>query len=156
MADTFTALVAEQADGRTVVKRTSLDEAALPPGDVTIDIAHSSLNYKDGLALTGRGKVIRKWPMGPASTSPVGSRSSTSQRFRPGDPVLVTGYGLGVGVWGGGSQRARVKESVVIPNSRRARQPKRDGHRDRSASPRRCACSRSRTTARSGPTASSL
>ncbi len=115
MADTFTALVAEQAEGRTQVTRTALEEAALPPGEVTIDVAYSSLNYKDGLALTGRGKVIRKWPMVPGIDLAGRVRSSTSPRFRPGDPVLVTGNGLGVSWWGGFSQRARVKESMVLP-----------------------------------------
>lgn len=115
MADTFTALIAEQADGRTLVKRTALEEAALPPGDVTIDVAYSSLNYKDGLALTGRGKVIRKWPMVPGIDLAGRVRTSTSARFRPGDPVLVTGNGLGVSTWGGFAQRARVKESAVLP-----------------------------------------
>ena len=115
MADKFTALVAEQADGRTLVKPTPLEETALPPGDVTIDVAYSSLNYKDGLALTGRGKVIRKWPMVPGIDLAGRVRSSTTSRFRPGEPVLVTGFGLGVSWWGGFSQRARVKESVVLP-----------------------------------------
>lgn len=115
MADTFTALVAEQADGRTLVKSTSLEEAGLPPGEVTIDVAYSSLNYKDGLALTGRGKVIRKWPMIPGIDLAGRVRSSSSPRFRPGDAVLVTGYGLGVSWWGGFSQRARVKESMALP-----------------------------------------
>ena len=115
MADTFTALVAEQADGRTQVKRTALEETALPPGEVTIDVAYSSLNYKDGLALTGRGKVIRKWPMVPGIDLAGRVRASTSPRFRPGDPVLVTGNGLGVSWWGGFSQRARVKEGMVLP-----------------------------------------
>ncbi len=115
MADNFTALVAEQADGRTQVKRAALEEAALPPGEVTIDVAYSSLNYKDGLALTGRGKVIRKWPMVPGIDLAGRVRSSTGARFRPGDPVLVTGNGLGVSWWGGFSQRARVKEAMVLP-----------------------------------------
>jgi len=115
MADTFTALVAEQADGRTLVKRAELDEAALPPGEVTIDVAYSSLNYKDGLALTGRGKVIRKWPMVPGIDLAGRVRSASGGRFRPGDPVLVTGNGLGVSWWGGFGQRARVKESMVLP-----------------------------------------
>src|SRR5262249_8452515 len=115
MAETFTALVAEQADGRTLVKRTGLEEAALPPGDVTIDIAYSSLNYKDGLALTGRGKVIRKWPMVPGVDLAGRVRSSSSARFKPGGPVLVTGNGLGVSWWGGFAQRARVKEGMVLP-----------------------------------------
>lgn len=115
MAETFTALVAEQADGRTVVKRTPLEESALPPGDVTIDVAYSSLNYKDGLALTGRGKVIRKWPMVPGIDLAGRVRASSSGRFKPGDAVLVTGNGLGVSTWGGYSQRARVKESAVLP-----------------------------------------
>ena len=115
MAETFTALVAEQADGRTQVKRTSLEEAALPAGEVTIDVAYSSLNYKDGLALTGRGKVIRKWPMVPGIDLAGRVRASSGNRFRPGDPVLVTGNGLGVSWWGGFAQRARVKESFVLP-----------------------------------------
>lgn len=115
MADTFQALVAEQADGRTLVKGTALEESALPPGEVTIDVAYSSLNYKDGLALTGRGKVIRKWPMVPGIDLAGRVRSSKSARFKPGDPVLVTGYGLGVSWWGGFAQRARVKESMVLP-----------------------------------------
>ena len=115
MADTFTALVAEQADGRTSVKRTSLDETALPPGDVTVNVAYSSLNYKDGLALTGRGKVVRKWPMVPGVDLAGTVRASTSARFEVGDAVLVTGNGLGVSTWGGFAQRARVKESAVLP-----------------------------------------
>src|SRR5215813_12516714 len=115
MADTFSALLAEQIDGKTRVKSVTLDESALNPGEVTVDVAYSSLNYKDGLALTGRGKVIRKWPMVPGIDLAGRVRSSTSGRFRPGDPVLVTGYGLGVSGWGGFSQRARVKESIVLP-----------------------------------------
>jgi len=115
MADTFTALLAEQADGRTQVKRTTLEEAALPAAEVTVDVAYSSLNYKDGLALTGRGKVIRKWPMVPGIDLAGRVRASTGTRFKPGDAVLVTGNGLGVSWWGGFSQRARVKESMVLP-----------------------------------------
>lgn len=115
MSETFTALLAEQSDGHTQVKRTTLEEAALPAGDVTIEIAYSSLNYKDGLALTGRGKVIRKWPMVPGIDLAGRVRSSASTRFKPGDPVLVTGNGLGVSWWGGFSQRARVTEAMVLP-----------------------------------------
>src|SRR5215813_321968 len=114
MADTFSALLAEQIDGKTRVKSVTLDESALNPGEVTVDVAYSSLNYKDGLALTGRGKVIRKWPMVPGIDLAGRVRSSTSSRFRAGDRVLVTGYGLGVSAWGGFSQRARVKESMVL------------------------------------------
>jgi acrylyl-CoA reductase (NADPH) len=114
MAETFTALLAEQADGRTLVKGASLEEAALPQGEVTVDVAYSSLNFKDGLALTGRGKVIRKWPMVPGIDLAGRVRASSSPKFRPGVPVLVTGYGLGVSWWGGFSQRARVKESMVL------------------------------------------
>ena len=115
MADTFTALVAEQADGRTLVKATSLEDAALPPGDVTIDIAYSSLNYKDGLALTGRGKILRKWPLIPGIDLAGTVRSSTSSKWKRGDAVLVTGNTLGVSLHGGFCQRARVKESAVLP-----------------------------------------
>ena len=114
MADMFRALVAEQADGRTLVKSATVEEIALPAGDVTIDVAYSSLNYKDGLALTGRGKVIRKWPMVPGIDLAGRVRSTSSSGFHPGDPVLVTGYGLGVSWWGGFSQRARVKDSMVL------------------------------------------
>jgi acrylyl-CoA reductase (NADPH) len=115
MSGTFTALLAEQVDGRTKVERKLLDESALPPGEVTIDVAHSSLNFKDGLALTGRGKVIRKWPMIPGVDLAGRVRASTSSRFRPGDGVLVTGNTLGVSWFGGFAQRARVKESMVLP-----------------------------------------
>jgi acrylyl-CoA reductase (NADPH) len=115
MADTFMALLAEQEDGRTRLTRTELEEGALPPGEVTVDVAFSSLNYKDGLALTGRGKVIRKWPMVPGIDLVGRVRSSTSERFQPGDSVLVTGNGLGVSWFGGFAQRARVKESMALP-----------------------------------------
>jgi acrylyl-CoA reductase (NADPH) len=115
MANAFTALLAEQVDGRTKVELKQLDESALPPGEVIIDVAHSSLNYKDGLALTGRGKVIRKWPMVPGVDLAGRVRASTSARFRVGDAVLVTGNTLGVSWFGGFTQRARVKESMALP-----------------------------------------
>ena len=115
MADTFRALLAEQVDGKTQVKTVELEESALNPGEVTIDVAYSSLNYKDGLALTGRGKILRKWPLIPGIDLAGTVRSSTSSKWKRGDAVLVTGNTLGVSLHGGFCQRARVKESAVLP-----------------------------------------
>ena len=132
MADTFTALVAEQADGRTVVKRTTLEEAALPAGrgHHRRRLQLAQLQGRAGAHRSGEGHP-QVADGARASTSRAGCASSTSGRFRPGDPVLVTGYGLGVSVWGGFSQRARVKESVVLPIPEGLDARTRDGHRHR-------------------------
>jgi len=85
----------------------------LPQG-VTIAVAYSSLNYKDGLAVTGRGRIVRKFPMILGIDVAGTVVDSDSEDFRPGDRVLGTGQGLGELIWGGYTQRARVPADAII------------------------------------------
>ena len=67
----FKALLLENQDGKTIPTLTRLTESQLPEGEVRVAVSYSSINYKDGLAITGKGKIVRQWPLVPASTSPV-------------------------------------------------------------------------------------
>lgn len=98
-------LVERQGEAARLV---DLDEAALPPGAVEVRVRYSSLNYKDALAITGRGPVLRAWPMVPGIDLAGVVERSTDPRWPPGDPVLVAGQGLGETRWGGLIQRERV------------------------------------------------
>lgn len=97
--------------GRVVAA--TLDE--LSPGDVVIKAAYSSVNYKDALAATGAGKIIRRFPRIPGIDVSGTVESSGDARFRPGDAVLVTGYDLGVAHDGGYAQYVRVPADWVVP-----------------------------------------
>jgi len=110
----FKALMLTQHDKKTQAQFTELDEAALPPGDVTVRIAYSSLNYKDALAVTGRGAIVRKWPMVPGIDLAGEVASSTDPAWQPGDRVVVNGWGLGETDWGGLAQKARLKSSWLL------------------------------------------
>ena len=94
---------------------TTSDEADLPEGDVTIRVTWSSLNYKDGLAVTGKGKVVRSFPMVCGVDLSGVVQSSESPQFSPGDQVLVTGFGLGEERFGGFAELARVRSEWVVP-----------------------------------------
>jgi acrylyl-CoA reductase (NADPH) len=85
-----------------------MDEAELMPGDVDVDVTHSSLNYKDGLAITGRGPVVRRFPMIPGVDFVGRVTASAHERFRPGDLVVAGGCGLGETHFGGLAKKARV------------------------------------------------
>jgi acrylyl-CoA reductase (NADPH) len=111
----FKALVLDQQDGRTHAQIRELDTDALPAGDVLVDVAYSSLNYKDGLAITGRGKVIRAFPMAPGIDFAGTVAESRHPDYRPGDQVVLTGWGVGERHWGGMSQKARVKGDWLVP-----------------------------------------
>lgn len=113
--DRFKALVANQAGTgiQTAVQELQLE--ALPAGEVLISVAYSSLNYKDGLAVTGKGKVIRQYPMIPGIDLAGTVLESTAPDASPGDKVIVTGWGLGERHWGGYAQRARVKAEWLTP-----------------------------------------
>jgi acrylyl-CoA reductase (NADPH) len=114
---TFKALVLNQQDGKTVHAFQDLTTDALPEGDVVVNVEYSSLNYKDGLAVTGKGKIVRRFPMVPGVDLAGVVESSESSAFKPGDRVLATGWGIGEGHWGGYAQRARVKSQwlTLIP-----------------------------------------
>ncbi|EMG7110406.1 acrylyl-CoA reductase (NADPH) [Enterobacter cloacae] len=109
------ALILEQQDGNTVASVQTLDESRLPEGDVTVDIDWSSLNYKDALAITGKGKIIRNFPMVPGIDFAGHVHSSEDPRFHAGQQVLLTGWGVGENHWGGLATQARVKGEWLVP-----------------------------------------
>ena len=110
----FNALYLTQKDGKTVADIRPLDDAALPPGDVTVRVAYSSLNYKDALAVTGHGPVVRKWPLVAGIDLAGTVEASTSDAWKPGDRVVVNGWGMGETDWGGFAQKARLPEGWLL------------------------------------------
>jgi acrylyl-CoA reductase (NADPH) len=94
---------------------TEIDEARLPDGDVTINIEYSSINYKDGLAITNKSPVVRKWPMVPGIDFAGVVSASSHAQFGAGDKVVLNGWGVGESHWGGLAQIARVKGEWLIP-----------------------------------------
>ncbi|WP_287815977.1 MDR family oxidoreductase, partial [Pseudomonas sp.] len=111
----FNAIVIEQDDNGQRASVQALDESRLPEGDVTIDVAYSTLNYKDGLAITGKGPVVRSFPMVPGIDL-VGTVSQSAHGCcQAGDTVLLNGWGVGEGHWGGLAQKARVNGDWLIP-----------------------------------------
>lgn len=115
MSDTFTALVLRETDHGPVGALEQLSDADLPEGDVTVDVEYSSLNYKDGLALTGKGRVVRSYPMVPGIDLTGTVRTSDSPDFAVGDPVILTGFQIGENFWGGYTQRQRVRAEWLVP-----------------------------------------
>src|SRR5271163_716105 len=93
----------------------SLDESQLPPGEVTVRVEYSTLNYKDALAITGKGPVVRHFPMVPGIDFAGTVEHSSSAAYRSGDKVLLNGWGVGEVHWGGLAQLARVKADWLIP-----------------------------------------
>ncbi len=113
MPDTFKALVVRAADAAPAIETLGVD--ALPPGDVLVDVRYSTLNYKDGLALTSPGKVIRSFPMVPGIDFAGVVVESSSADYAPGDQVVLTGWGVGEKHWGGYATRARVNGEWLVP-----------------------------------------
>ena len=91
----FKALLLENQDGKTVPTLTRLDESQLPVGEVRVVVSYSSLNYKDGLAITGKGKIVRQWPLVPGIDFAGTVLESADDRYQPGDKVVLTGWGVG-------------------------------------------------------------
>lgn len=111
----FNAIVIDKTDDVQSVSLTQLDEAQLPDGDVTIDVAYSTLNFKDGLAITGSSPVVRKFPMVPGIDLVGTVRTSDHADWKPGDKVVLNGWGVGEGHWGGLAQVARLKGAWLVP-----------------------------------------
>ena len=111
----FKALVIEKDDAgyRAAVKE--VDDSALPPGDVTVRVAYSTINYKDGLAITGKSPVVRKFPLHAGIDFAGTVEASDDARFKPGDAVLLNGFGVGETHSGGLAQKARVKGDWLLP-----------------------------------------
>lgn len=93
----------------------TLDEAQLPEGNVTVRVSHSTINYKDGLAMTGKGPVVRKFPMVPGIDLVGMVEDSTHPDYRSGDAVVLNGWGVGEGHWGGLAQKARLNGDWLVP-----------------------------------------
>lgn len=116
MADGFGAiLISKDEDGRQRVERATLRESDLPAGDVLVAVQASTVNYKDGLAVTGRSPVVRHFPMVPGVDFCGTVLESRSPEWKPGDKVILNGWGLGETHWGAWSERARVKAEWLVP-----------------------------------------
>ncbi|WP_448552323.1 acrylyl-CoA reductase (NADPH) [Thalassotalea montiporae] len=92
-----------------------VDESILPEGDVTIDVSHSTLNYKDALAITGKAPVVRSFPMIPGIDLAGTVTASDSDKFKVGDKVLLNGFGVGEKHCGGLAEKARLNSDWLIP-----------------------------------------
>ena len=115
MSATLKALVLDQVDGKTTAAIRQLTTSDLPAGEVLVDVAYSSLNYKDGLAVTGTGKIVRQFPIVPGIDFAGTVVESASERFQAGDQVILTGWGVGEKYWGGYAQQARVQADWLVP-----------------------------------------
>lgn len=111
----FRAILIEKGDASPRVALTMLDDERLPPGDVLVRIMYSTLNYKDALAITGRGAVVRQFPMVPGIDFAGVVERSADPRYRVDDTVLLTGWGVGEAHWGGLAERARVRGDWLLP-----------------------------------------
>ncbi|PSU88420.1 oxidoreductase [Photobacterium kishitanii] len=111
----FKALVLEQEDKKTLATIRQVATSELPEGDVLIDVDYSSLNYKDGLAITGKGRIVRQFPMVPGVDLTGTVAESGDDRYHVGDKVVLTGWGVGEGHWGGMAEKARLKADWLVP-----------------------------------------
>ena len=93
---------------------TDIDEAQMTEGDVTVKVDYSTLNYKDGLAII-QGSVVRKWPLVPGIDCAGTVETSSHADYKPGDKVILNGWGVGETHWGGLAQKARLKGDWLIP-----------------------------------------
>ena len=121
---TFKAIVVEKAESGQTVGLADFDERELMEGDVTVGVEYSTLNYKDGLALTGKAPVVRRFPMIAGIDFAGTVQSSSHPAWKPGDKVILNGWGLGETHLGGYAEKARVKGDwlVRLPQSMSTRQ----------------------------------
>ncbi len=111
----FKAIVVEKDEAGYRAGLQEVDDSVLPAGEVTVDIDYSTVNYKDGLALTGKAPVVRKFPLHAGIDFAGTVQSSDDARFKAGDAVLLNGWGVGESHSGGLAQRARVKADWLVP-----------------------------------------
>ena len=111
----FKAILVNKDDQGYRAELAQVDESSLPEGDVRVKVLSSTLNYKDGLAITGKGPVVRSFPMVPGIDFAGEVLESSSPDFKVGDMVLLNGWGVGEGHWGGLAQQAQVKADWLIP-----------------------------------------
>jgi len=112
---TFRAIRIDKAEAGVTAAFADFDEAELMDGDVDVRVTHSTINYKDGLNVTGKAPIARRFPMIPGIDFAGVVERSAVPAFKPGDEVLLTGYGVGEAHLGGLAQRARVKSDWLVP-----------------------------------------
>jgi len=114
--DSFNALVLRQdEEKKTVATLETLTVADLPDEDVRVAVEYSSLNYKDGMAVTGTGKIVLQWPMVPGIDLAGTVIESRSDAYKAGDRVVMTGWSVGEKYWGGYSQQQKLKSDWLVP-----------------------------------------
>lgn len=111
----FKGILINKDDSGYRAELADIDDSQLPVGDVTVRVSHSTLNYKDGLAITGKGPIVRQFPMVPGVDLAGTVEDSRDPDFKPGDQVLLNGWGVGEGHWGGLAQKARLQGKWLIP-----------------------------------------
>ena len=110
----FKAIYLTQEGKATRAELRAMDDAELPAGDVDVRVEWSTINYKDALAVTGKGAIVRKWPMVPGIDLAGVVEASRSPDWKAGERVVVTGWGLGESYWGGFSQKARLDAKWLL------------------------------------------
>jgi acrylyl-CoA reductase (NADPH) len=108
------ALLLEEDQGKVSARIATVAESALPPGDVTVAVRYSTLNYKDGMVLKGVGRLVRTYPHVPGVDFAGTVERSDAADFKPGDQVILTGWRVGEARWGGYAEKARVKATELV------------------------------------------
>jgi len=111
----FKGILIDKVDGTLTAAVSDIEEASLPEGDVTIAVEYSTLNYKDALAIQRGAPVVRSFPMVPGIDLVGTVTDSTSSEYNVGDRVLLNGWGVGEGHWGGLAEKARLKGEWLVP-----------------------------------------
>lgn len=111
----FKGILLNKTDAGTEAKIADINESDLPEGDVTLHVDYSTINYKDGLAITGKAPVVRKFPMVPGIDGAGTVEESNSALWKVGDKVVLNGWGVGEGHWGCLAQKARLKGEWLVP-----------------------------------------
>lgn len=111
----FKGILIEKGDAGQTATLTEIGEDALMEGDVTVDVAFSTLNYKDALAITGKGPIVRRFPMVPGIDFAGIVSASDNPEYAVGDRVVLNGWGVGEGHWGGLAGKARVRGDWLVP-----------------------------------------
>lgn len=111
----FKAILIDKDDAGYRAALKDVEETQLPDGDVTVRVSHSTLNYKDALAITGKAPVVRAFPMVPGIDLAGTVEHSTHPDYKAGDAVILNGWGVGEAHWGGLAQKARVDGDWLVP-----------------------------------------
>ncbi|WP_022942022.1 MDR family oxidoreductase [Psychromonas hadalis] len=111
----FNALILEQHDKKTIAEIRQIDESRLPNEEILVAVDYSSINYKDGLAITGKGRVIKAFPAIPGIDLAGTVLQSNDQRYPVGSKIISTGWGVGESYWGGLAEKVALKADWLVP-----------------------------------------